>query len=176
MTGTGSNNQSFVVTIAFAALPPGPFPIGGATTARSEETITFVSAGQTSAGTITYYFEPTSAAFFGAAADGACSIGTSNTALPTEAAIGASGSLFNESDLDGCASNSVALGTSASTWSIVADSGVALLCWNLISSDLAGTQNGSESICLEIAVDGTLGTKARFAINSAGLAISARNF
>lgn len=175
MTGT-ANGQSFTLTIAFAPAAAGPFPVNGAMSAQSLQTITLVSGGSSSGGTQTVYFDATTHAFFGLQADGTCSVATANTALPATAAVGASGAIFSESDLDGCAGTSTVLGTTANTWSLVSDTGVALLCWDSDAKDSAGTPNGTESICFETAADGTLGSKARFALNASGLAITARNF
>jgi hypothetical protein len=175
MNGSASG-QSFTLTLAFAPAPAGLFPPNGVWSAQSVQTLTVAAAGQSNTGTITVYFDPQLPVFFGIQADGACSVATANTALPTSATVGASGAFFTESDLDGCAGNSAAVGTTASTWSLVADSGVVLLCWNLTSKDLAGTVNGTESTCIETAADGTLGTHARFALNSGGVTLSARNF
>lgn len=175
MNGTASG-QTFTLTVAFAPAPAGPFPVNGAMSAQSLQTITLVSGGTSSTGTETIYFDASTHAFFGLQADGACSVVTANTALPATAAIGASGAIFSESDLDGCTGSSAVLGSTANTWSLVSDTGAVLLCWDLAAKDAAGTANGSESLCVEIAADGTLGSKARFAVSAAGLTVSARNF
>ena len=175
MSGSASG-QPFTLTMAFAPAPAGLFPVNGVFAAQSLQTITIAAAGQSSSGTLTIYFDAGTRTFFGFQADGACSVATANTALPATATAGASGPIFTESDLDGCASTSLAVGTTTSTWSVASDTGVALLCWNLTSKDLSGTVNGTESMCIESATDGTLGTRARFALSAAGVTVSARNF
>jgi hypothetical protein len=175
MSGS-ANGRSFTVTLAFGPSTPAPFPIGGATAARSLETITVQAAGQTSSGTQTLYFDPANLSFAGLEADAACSVATSNVALPDSAAVGAGGAFLTTSDLNGCAGTSAAVGTTSANWSLELDTGVVLLCWSLASRDATGTPNGTQSNCVEVAADGRLGSRARFAINAAGLTVSARNF
>ncbi len=175
MTGT-ANGQTFTLAVAFAPAPAGPFPVNGAMSAQSLQTITLVSGGVSSSGVETIYFDATSRIFFGLQADGTCSVATANTSLPTSAALGASGAIFSESDLDGCLGTSLAVGSTANTWSLVSDSGIALLCWDLAAKDALGTPNGAESLCVEIAANGTLGAKARFSLTALGITITARNF
>ena len=175
MSGS-AGGQSFTVTLAFAPAPAGPFPVNGAMSAQSLQTLTFVSAGASNSAVETIYFDASSHIFFGLQADGLCSVASANTSLPTSAALGASGPIFSESDLDGCLGTSLAVGSTANTWSLVSDSGVALLCWDLTAKDPSGTPNGAESFCVEIAADGTLGAKARFSLTALGVTITARNF
>ncbi len=175
MNGT-ANGQPFVLTLTFAPAPSGAFPVNGAMSAQSVQTITVATGGATSSGAETIYFDAPSHAFLGLQADGACSVVTANTALPATAAVGAGGAIFSESDLDGCIGTSAVLGSTANNWSLVSDTGAVLLCWSLAAKDAAGTSNGSESLCVEIAADGTLGAKARFAVSGSGLTLSARNF
>jgi hypothetical protein len=175
MSGSASG-QPFTLTMAFAPGPAGLFPVNGVFAAQSVQTITAVAAGQSSSGTQTIYFDAGTHAFLGFQADGTCSVATANTALPATAAADASGPIFTETDLDGCASTSLAAGTTTSTWSVASDSGVTLMCWDLVSKDLGGTVNGMESMCIQIAADGTLGGKARFSLTASGVTINARNF
>jgi hypothetical protein len=176
LTGTDPNAQAFTLTLAFAPLSDGPFPVNGTVARRAQETLTVASAGQSSSGVQTIYLDRSSLSFVGFEADGSCSVATSNVVLPASTALGSSGAHFGLSDLDGCASNAAAAGTTAGTWSLEIDSGVALLCWNLTSKDLAGVQNGSVSTCFEIAIDGSLGSRARFTLIALGVNLKARNF
>ncbi|MGZ5204271.1 MAG: hypothetical protein ACXWCI_05110 [Caldimonas sp.] len=173
-----ANGQPFTATIAFAPGPSGLFPATGTFSAQTIQTVTITAAGASNSVSETIYYVPLAQtdAFIGLQVDGLCSVATSNTAVPTAASIGASGPIFAESDLDGCANASIALGTTANTWSLEADKGIALMCWNLAAHDLGGAASGSESICIEVAADGTLGTHARFSLTAAGLTIIARNF
>lgn len=176
MTGSASG-QSFTLTMAFAPGPAGLFPVNGAFTAQSLQTITVAAAGQSNSATQTIYFDAGTRTFIGFQADGTCSVATANTALPASAAVGVSGPIFSESDLDGCTSSSVAVGSTTSTWSVVSDTGIAMLCWDLTSKDLSATVNGTESMCIETAADGTLGAKARISVTAPGIiTINARNF
>ncbi len=175
MNGT-ANGQAFTLTMAFAPAGAGPFPVNGVMSAQSLETLTVVSAGQSNSDTETIYFDAASHAIVGLQAVGTCSTATANTPLPATAVVGASGAFFTEADLDGCAGNSLVLGSGANTWSVVSDTGIALLCWNLATQDATGTPNGTESICIEVHADGTLGSRARFSFIAGAVTITARNF
>jgi hypothetical protein len=52
-----------------------------------------------------------------------------------------------------------------------------MLCWKLKGLDLSGAEVATESTCIEIAPDGTLGRKARLVVSASGVTlIDARNF
>lgn len=172
LSGT-ANGQRFTLTMAFAPLASGPFPVNGVVSARSQETLTTQAGTQSSTTSLTVYFDPATLVFVGVEADGTCSVATSNGVLPDSAKVGASGLLFAEADLAGCTSGSAALGTSTNNWSLEADSGVALLCWNTVDTSAPPS---TLSQCVQIAENGALGTKARWTATIAGTTISARNF
>lgn len=176
MNGTGPNGQAFTVTMNFAPLTTGAFPLNGNIAARSLETFTVQAAGQSDSAAQTIYFDPVNLAFVGVQSNGACNVATSNAALPTSAAVGANGVFYSGGDLDGCTAASSIVATTTIAWSLEADTGVVLLCWNLAFKDAAGTLDGTQSNCVEIAADGSLGTRARFAVSALGVSITARNF
>ncbi|MEO8524625.1 MAG: hypothetical protein ABI460_07900 [Caldimonas sp.] len=175
MSGT-ANGQSFTLVNAFAPAAAGTFPLTGVAASELTETLTVTVGNQITVASETIYFDRTSGAIFGAQSDGSCSGANSNTPLPTTAALGASGPIYASSDYVDCTTSSGVVGTTANTWSLVADSGVVLLCWNLTSKDPSGTVNGSESSCFEIAADGTPGGKATFSASALGATLQARNF
>lgn len=176
MNGTGPNGHAFTVTMTFAPLTAGPFALNGSTAARSLESFTVQAAGQSDSEAQTIYFDPLNLAFIGADSNGSCSVATSSAALPTSAAVGGGGTFYSGRDLDGCTGASSTVGTTTAAWSLEADTGVVLLCWNLVAKDPAGTPDGTQSNCVEIAADGSLGTRARFAVSALGISIAARNF
>lgn len=177
LSGTGPNGQPFTITMAFAPLPPAPFPIGGALGARSLQTYTVQQGGVSSSAGPTYFFDATSLAIAGSDyGDGTCSIATSNAAVPLSASVGASGPLFSVSDRGGCTAGAAAESTTTTQWSLESDSGVVLLCWNSTLFDLAGTAEGTLASCVQAAPDGALGTKARLTITALGARLDARNF
>ncbi len=176
MAGTTSDGSSFTIMLDIAPAAPTVFAVTGATVDSTLETFTVISGGSPGSTTQSIYRDPSTAAVVGLDAEGACSVSTSQPALPAKARIAATGAIVAVSDLDGCASDSQAVGTTTFDWSLQADKGATLLCWNLTSRDTSGTTNGTESICTEIAPDGTLGHKATFSIASGGLSASARNY
>jgi hypothetical protein len=144
MSGAEPNGQSFGLTLAFSPVASLQFPVTGVMAERNQETLTFVSGGVPDTVTLTLYLDSSTRSIVGINADGMCSASTLNTAPPS-ANVGASGPMFTASDLGGCASNSIALGTTASRWSLETDTGTVLLCWNLASQDLAGKLIGTET-------------------------------
>ena len=178
LTGVGSDAAHYTVNMSIAPLPAAAFPVSGPITARSQHTLAVQREGvATGSTTQTIHFDGSSLAFVGWVYDDAsCSVATSNTALPTSAVLGASGAMFSQSDFDTCSSSATAMGTSTNRWSIEADGGVVLLCWNVVAQDLGGTTNGTLSQCVELAADGSLRSKARFAISAAGFSVTTRNY
>jgi hypothetical protein len=178
-TTTGSAlGSNFTLTMAVAPLAAAPFPVNGRVASRSRQTITLQQAGQPADVTVsTYYFDDADLSIVGWDNDaGTCSVATQNTALPETAAAGASGDYYRLSDLNGCAGNSGAVGTTLATWSVESDSGVTLLCSNSTGKDSAGAVLGTISTCIEVAADGTLGAKARITIAALGVSVVTRNF
>jgi hypothetical protein len=176
MDGTIPGGGAFTITMNFAPSTPGQFPMTGATAASSLQTFTVQAAGQSDSVAQAIYFDPASLSFFGAESGGACNVATSSTALPNGAAVGEGGAFFSGSDLDGCTGASSIVGTTTIGWSLETDTGVVLLCWNSVFKDAAGTPDSTQSSCVEIAADGSLGTRARLAASALGVSITARNF
>ncbi len=176
MNGTGPNGVAFTIAMSFAPATAAPFPFDGVVAARSIETLTIQAAGQSDTVAQTIYFDAADLSIRGSESGGACSVATANAALPTSAMLGAGGAMFSSRDLDGCIGTSTLVSTTTATWSLEADHGVVLLCWNLAARDVSGAADATQSSCVEIAADGSLGTRARFALSAMGLVITAKNF
>jgi hypothetical protein len=176
MKGTGPDGSAFTLTMNYAPAAPAPFPVTGATAARSIQTLTLEAGGQSDSAATTFYFDTTNLAIAGVEGGGACNVATSNTALPASAKIGDSGAFYGGSDFGGCTGASPVVGSTAIGWSLEDDTGVALLCWNTAAQSVYAGLDAMQSNCVEIDADGKLGTKARFAISALGLTITARNF
>lgn len=178
VSGKGPGGRGYTVNIATTPMAPGTVPIVGGTAARSLQTFTATIDGDTIGGGPTYYFDSASLSFV--ASDngtGSCSVATANTALPSSARVGASGALFTTSDYNGCSAGAAAIATTMSSWSLESVAGFAMLCWKLKGLDLSGAEIATESACIEIAPDGTLGRKARLVVSASGVTlIDARNF
>jgi hypothetical protein len=178
MTGTGSDGQTYTITLAFTPLAAAPFPVNGIVSSVVRQTMTVTSpAGGTGSVDLSIFFNAPDLALVGwDYGDGTCSLGTASTALPTTASLGTGGPLFVQSDLDGCTGGAAPVGTSTTRWTLESDGGVSLLCWNMTAKDLTGAANGQLVSCFEVNPDGTLGGKARFSISDSTFSISARNF
>lgn len=178
VSGKGPGGQSYSVNILISPMAPGAVPIVGGTAARSLQTFTATIDGATVEGALTYYFDPASLSFI--ASDngtGGCSVTTANTAVPSSARVGASGAVFTDSNYDGCTAGAAVVATTTSTWSLETTAGIVLVCLKQTALDLAGVALAAQSTCIEIAPDGSLGSKARLVVSAAGATlIDARNF
>lgn len=178
VTGIGSSGKSYTVNIAFAPMAPAPIPIVGGVAARSQQTFAATIDGATFEGALTYYFDAATLTF--AASDngtGGCSVATATTALPASARVGATGPVSTDSNYDGCTSGAAVVSTATNTWSLESTTEVVLLCLKQAVLDLAGASIATQSTCVEIAPDGSLGSKARLVVSAVGLTlIDARNF
>jgi hypothetical protein len=97
--------------------------------------------------------------------------------LPSGVPIGAAGAMFSDSDYDGCGRGATVVANTRSDWSLETSAGIVMLCWKMTALGLAGTALATESTCIEIAQDGTLGGKARLVVTATGVTlIDARNF
>ena len=105
-----------------------------------------------------------------------CSTQVAGPALPSAAAIGASGAFYTETEYEDCAPGSAATGTSVVTWSLESDSGYPLFCSNATNRDLANAVVGTGSFCFEVATDGTLGSRFRLTATGEGETLTVRNF
>lgn len=179
-TMIGSRPAGGTYTIIAAQSPlPAAVPIGGTTAyPRSRQVLTLQQTGVAPVvAAQNVFFDSQSLAIIQTEADdNTCSIATSNSALPASAAIGASGPLYSLSDRASCAIGAAATGTTTATWSLENDAGVVLLCWNATGKDAAGAVLGSTASCVQVAADGTLGTKARLTLSADGLTTTARNY
>ncbi|MEO6745393.1 MAG: hypothetical protein ABIN08_12990 [Caldimonas sp.] len=178
MSGTGPTGQAFTITMTFAPLLDAAFPISGAVASLSRQTFTLTQEGTTTdVGGPTFYFDKSTLSIVGTDnGDGTCSVATSSAALPSSAAAGANGSLVTRSELNFCASSAGSVGITTTRWSIETDAGIALLCWNSTVTDAIGSVIETDSRCVEIGTDGSLGRRARLTITVVGLTIAARNF
>jgi hypothetical protein len=177
MSGTAPGGVAFTVAMNYAPAAPAPFPVSGVMAARSIQAFTIQAAGQSDSVALTIYFDPAAdLAIAGAESGGACTVATSNTAPPASAKIGDSGAFFSGSDRDGCMGNSTIVGSTTIGWSLEADTGVALLCWNMAFKGTSPIDDGTQSNCVEIDSDGKLGAKARFSASALGVSFAARNF
>lgn len=107
-----------------------------------------------------------------------CTQATSASLPPTAVKIDIadkSGALYTANDLPDC-SKKVISGTTTVTWSVEFEAGITYFCINSTDTDLKDPPTvDTESDCLQIAADGTLGAKTHITVTSEGLTIDARN-
>lgn len=178
MTGPAPSGGAYTITLALSPVAAA-LPISGNTPyPRIRQVLTLQQTGMAPVVLGQYLFvDNQSLAIIQAAYDdNTCSVATSNSALPASATVGASGAFYSLSDLAGCASGAAVTGTTTTGWSMENDAGVALLCWNSTGRDTAGVLLGTIASCVQVAADGTLGTKARLTLAADGFTTTARNY
>lgn len=180
MNGTGTaNGQSVPVQITLSAAPgaQAAYPITGVTGNTTSQTLTISSSGVSNSVVRTFYYDDADHVFGASYSVGGCtSIAASTTALPTTAAIGASGPLQAEESYAGClaAPAMAPVATVNETWSVENDGGVVLVCEN--STQGGGSSVSTGSTCIESDTNGKLGSRARMTLSSGGVTISVRNY
>jgi len=181
VSGTASDGLDYVVSISIASGGTLEFPVTGVTAARSTASVAMSQGGTAVAdGFNETFFDGASFFVIGTrnSATGfgtSCSVATSAAAPPTAAAVGASGPLFTLDELDGCLSTSAKIGSATQTWSIESEAGIAYFCMNATERNVSGGVIATESDCVEIDEDGSLGPKARISVSAFGFTLVARN-
>jgi hypothetical protein len=174
LTGTGSDNRAYVANISLNPQAGAAFPLTGAASGVQIFSVTYGLNGGASNGTSTlYYYDTTSDQVRGVSdtSNNTCATATAGAALPTAAAVDASGTLFTTSNRSGCAANSPAVaGTSGTaTWAVRSVGGVAFFC----VTQSAAT---SATLCVQMDTDGTLRSQARLSVDDgAGFTLTAAN-
>ena len=181
-TGRGSDGQNYSLTFSSQPLANGVFALTGATTARTQQSLTFaVVGGQSITSGVVQYFNAATDALIGDfdAGEGSCSRTDTNGVLPATAAIGAGGTLYTESLLASCNPTAAVVSADTVTWSLENDGGVILMCQNSVSPEAAGTtSSGTVGLCVEINGAGALGSRARVSVSLPGLpfSLTTRNY
>lgn len=178
VVGVGSDGALYEMTIRFEPDRDAFFPLTGLPGARSNKTVTLKRNGVVVAAATdsTYYDRNTLTIQGSSSSDGSCSLVTSSSPPPSNATPGSDGALDTSTDYIGCTSSSAAQGSTVRTWSIETEALTLFFCSNETSRDLAGTVTATESVCLQVSRDGSLGSKARVTRESpGGLSLTARN-
>lgn len=178
VVGVGSDGALYEMTIRFEPDRDSFFPLTGLPGARSNKTVTLKRNGVVVATLTdsTYYDRNTLTIQGSSSSDGSCSLVTSSSPPPSSATPGSDGALDTSTDYIGCTSGSAAQGSTARTWSIETEALTVYYCSNETSRDLAGTVTATESVCLQVSRDGSLGSKARVTrATPGGVSLTARN-
>jgi hypothetical protein len=175
--GVGSDGALYEMTIRFEPDSDSFFPFTGLPGARSNKTVTLKRNGVvvTTVTDTTHYDRNTLTVHGSSSSDGSCSLVTSSTAPPSSAAPGSGGTLDTSTDYAGCSSGAAARGSTTRTWSIETEALTVYFCSHETSRDLAGSVTATESVCLQVGRDGSLGSKARVTRLMPGSSLTARN-
>lgn len=186
--GRGNDNHVYEVAVQIAPAAAAPFPLTAAPANRSVQTVStrvdggpagvavnelFVDAGflwQGSRHTIDAGTPSCDEASAGRSVLPPTAVRFDATARPVSGALLA-GTIYAT-----CADRTAVRGTATATWSLEFESGTVYFCLNTTSQDLAVPPNvTSESDCLQVSPDGSLGAKARITLRASGFELVARN-
>jgi hypothetical protein len=179
VSGTGSDGAIYDVTISFSPDSDAFFPLTGLPGARSNQTVTIRRNGVVliTATENTFYDRNTLAIQGTSRNDGSCSLVSSAATPPANATPGAGGALDTSTDYTACATLSPVAGSTSRTWSIETENIITVFfCSNETNKNVANQVIATESICLQMSRDGSLGDKARFTRTGPGnFSLTARN-
>jgi hypothetical protein len=181
LSGVGSDGASYEATIKIAPAAAAVFPPSGESFARTTVLASVSRNGVLDSASTLEYFRDVDLRVQAArrTIEGTVTCAqTTASALPlTVAKIPASGPLATMDNLSPCVLGGVVDGTTTITWSLEFERGIVLLCLNSEAVDLlTGQATGRESDCIQIATDGTLGSRARVTIVVSGLTLVMKNF
>jgi hypothetical protein len=179
-SGVGSDGRTYALTLDTSPGGTDVFPVTGEGAARADAVISSTVDGVPVEGVQQTFYDPgtltilglrTSVAGFGTTCDVSTLIGT----LPSAAKVNESGLLASLDLLDGCRADSLLLGTIELRWSIEFETGTTYFCLTSTERSTGGQVRSVESDCLQVAPDGTLGTKMRVSIDQGGVSVTLRS-
>lgn len=174
LAGTATNGSALTLVWTITPIGPSVFPLTNTASQRVDSGIDIRTATQSLPD-----FPRTQQSHFNAAmdglgserADGSCSQGDSQgdkPALPTAAALNASGSLGSATVYATCVSSALAINRIVGNWTLEQGAGFVYLCANTQLLDAAGVLLSREYDCVEVSPDGTVGSHARLTLAIAG--------
>lgn len=179
VVGIGSDGALYEMTISFEPDRDAFFPLTGLPGARSNQTVTLRRNGVVVATTTenTFFVRDTLAIQGTSRSDGTCSLVSTATPPPANAAPGAGGALDASTDYTACTSGSPVAGSTSRNWSIETENIInVFFCSNETNRNVTDQVIATESICLQMSRDGSLGDKARVRrTGPGGFSLTARN-
>jgi hypothetical protein len=178
VAGVANNGLGYDVTISVQPGATSVVPISGATAARSDTRLIVRENGATVGNALSETFHDAATRqmlgtrFTPLGGASLCSLASATAAPPQAAKIGASGALATLDERDGCSSSSASVGTATVRWSLAFEGGISYFCIDSTERDLAGNVLATESDCLEVSPDGSLGARARITITQPGTGFS----
>lgn len=187
VAGTGSDGRNYTLGLSTASAAAAVFPPTGVSGSVTNLNLSLTQSGGGSATGLTEVFHGSTYLVEGVrystvpASGVACELITAGTAKlpPTAVKIDVadqSGPLYAGASLPNC-SNTASSGTVTATWSVEFVAGITYFCVNSVERDLTTAANivSSEKDCVQMAANGTLGTRARVDVTTDGLRIVAGN-
>jgi hypothetical protein len=184
--GVDNSGKSHTISLSFAAAPPSVFPLNGFTYGAADATaISGIQGLGLNQSVSRSYYDPATYKVAGTRTQvntdpPVCSVVTATEVPPTAASINDVGPLTTFDDRNGCSSSSPSVGTSVTTWSLETDASASptlnFFCLNTTSRDTSNAVTSIESECLEVAGNGTLGTRARITVTQGSLSLVSKNY
>jgi hypothetical protein len=187
VSGIGSDSLLYSITITAAgavggglAQPILGFPVPGFTAAVSQTQVSTAAGGIVRNVFQQTFFDPATLHILGLSSqvDGGfvnCDVALTASVPPTVATLGSSGQLAVLDERLGCGLNAESVGRLDVSWSLEFDdvTGANLFCVHSVERSLAGLARSSESDCIEVAPDGTLGSRALVSVSADGFELVA---
>jgi hypothetical protein len=179
VSGHGSDGRDYTITNKLAPGATAVFPATLATASTLARTLTVQATGAAPESIDdTIYLDAVSGTLVGDAyGDGSCLSATSTAAVPQTAVAGANGPLATGPDVQPCAPGASPFVNTSLGWSLESADDVTMLCITDVALNLGdGSPLRTESDCIEVSPDGTLGTRARVRLAAGSFVLDARNF
>ncbi|WP_280152680.1 hypothetical protein [Piscinibacter sp. XHJ-5] len=172
--GVASNGLGYDITIGVQPGAASVMPISGIAAARSDTALRVRENGVIVSDALSEtFFDAATLQLVGVrltatGGSGVCSLASTAAVPPTTAQIGTGGTLATLDERNGCLAGSATLGTATIGWSLEFEAGTSYFCINSTEHDLGGSVLSTESDCVQVSPDGSLGARARITITQPG--------
>ena len=179
-SGVGTDGRTYTLTLDTAPGGNDVFPVTGEGAARADAVVSSTVDGVPAQGVQQTYYDPGTLAILGLRNDvtgweTTCDVSTTIGTPPSAAKVNENGLLASLDLLDGCRADSGLLGTIELRWSLEFETGTTYFCLASTERSTSGQVLSVESDCLQVAPDGTLGTKMRVTVIQGGVSVTLRS-
>jgi hypothetical protein len=176
LMATATNGAALTLVWHIAPFGPGVFPLTDTAGQRVDSSVVITSGGlELVNGSQQSFFDSSHKGLGSVLPDGSCTKADDKTS-PTDAVPGSSGDLGTDLIYRTCSLSAPVTGSLVATWSLEQKSFDAVyLCANTRQLDAAGSEVSRESDCVEVAPDGSIGTRARVTVKVQGVVLTFTN-
>ena len=176
LTASATNGAALTLVWSIAPVGSAVFPLTNTAGQRVDSSVVITSGSiELLNGSQQSFFDSSHKGLGSVLPFGACTQ-ADDKPLPTDAMPGSSGDLGTDSIYQTCSLSAPVIGSIAGTWSLEQKSVDAVyLCANTRQLDAVGGEVSRESDCVEVAPDGSIGTRARVTVNVQGVVLTFAN-